>query len=105
MLYRFKSQATADLIMLEDDGRTVLSLLGRQASPEGVVTPEQLPDAIAALQAASHAPAEGNVEPEWEQGMESAEPRVGLAQRLRPVLRLLCLAQEAQKPVVWDATV
>lgn len=102
MLYRFKSQATADLIMLEDDGRTVLRLLGRQVIPEGVITLEQLPGAITALQAASHVLADG--EPQGSEGIDSAGPSVGLAQRLSPVLRLLRLAQEAEKPVVWDAT-
>lgn len=50
MLYRFKSQATADLILLPDDGETVLRLLGKMPSPTGIITVEQLPEAIATLE-------------------------------------------------------
>lgn len=53
MLYKFKSRATADLIMLEPHGRKVLQIVGK--SPDethGIITAEQIPAAIAALQAA-----------------------------------------------------
>ena len=52
MLFKFKSQATADMIMLEPDARKVLQIIGKDASPRGIITTDQIPQAIAALQAA-----------------------------------------------------
>ncbi|WP_342129770.1 DUF1840 domain-containing protein [Hydrogenophaga sp. OTU3427] len=103
MLYRFKSQATADLTMLQADGQTVLRLLGKDATRQGIITAEQLPQAIAALEAAAMADRALTVPPqdtEDEDG-EPMEPSVGLTQRLAPFLQMLRLAQDAHKPVVW----
>ena len=52
MLFKFKSQATSDLIMLEANGRRVLEIIGKDAGPKGIILPEQMPAAIAALEAA-----------------------------------------------------
>ena len=56
MLYKFKSRSTADIIMLQAHGRQILQAIGK--SPDdahGIVTPEQIPGAIQALEAA-HGP-------------------------------------------------
>ena len=52
MLYKFKSRATADLIMLEPQGRQIVSLIGKTPGASGIVTVAQIPAAIAALEAA-----------------------------------------------------
>jgi len=52
MLYRFKSRAAGDLVMLEASGRRVLEILGKDPTAPGVLTREQIPAAIQALQAA-----------------------------------------------------
>ncbi len=51
MIYKFKSQADADVIMLEPNGDQMLTIIGRQPSAQGVITVAQIPEAIAALQA------------------------------------------------------
>jgi hypothetical protein len=54
MPYKFKSRATADLIMLDANGRKLLEIIGK--SPDevhGIITVEQIPAAIAALEAAA----------------------------------------------------
>lgn len=51
MLITFKSANNADLIMLEASGKEILALLGK--NPEdtrGIITVEQLPEAISILQ-------------------------------------------------------
>ena len=54
MLFKFKSRATADLIMLEPNGRRVLEIIGKTPDDEhGIITVEQIPAAISALEAAS----------------------------------------------------
>lgn len=107
MLFRLTSQVTANLTMLQADGETVLRLLGKAPSDTGVITAEQLPTAIAALDAAAqadraatraHADELSNAGEDCE---DNLEPRVTLAQRLAPVLGLLRQAQHEQKAVVW----
>jgi hypothetical protein len=52
MIYKFKSKATGDLVMLGPNGDQMLRLLGREPEPKGIVEVEQLAPAIAALRAA-----------------------------------------------------
>ncbi|MEO7548808.1 MAG: DUF1840 domain-containing protein, partial [Ramlibacter sp.] len=52
MLYKFKSKAAGDLIMLEPNGRRVLEIIGKDAGPKGIILPEQMGPAISAIEAA-----------------------------------------------------
>ena len=65
MPYKFKSRATADLIMLDANGRKLLEIIGK--SPDevhGIITVEQIPAAIAALEAAAAEEAVRRKQPE-----------------------------------------
>ena len=64
MLYKFKSQAAAEVIMLQPDAETLLKIIGKSPAPQGIVTVDQVPAAVAALhkaieaqEAAANAPA------------------------------------------------
>ncbi len=48
MLYKFKSRATADVIMLEANGRQLLQIIGKSPDPHGIVTAAQIPAALQA---------------------------------------------------------
>ena len=52
MLYKFKSRATADLILLEPHGRRLLQAMDKEPARQGIVTAAQIPAAVAALEAA-----------------------------------------------------
>ena len=55
MLYKFKSKVTADLIMLEPNGRKVLQLIGKGDAAslvKGILLPPDMPAAAAALERA-----------------------------------------------------
>jgi hypothetical protein len=52
MLYKFKSRATADVIMLEPNGRQLVQIMGKEPGTSGIVTAQQIPGAIAAIEAA-----------------------------------------------------
>lgn len=52
MVYKFKSQAAADVIMLQINAEQMLAIVGKTPSPQGIITVEQIPAAIAALEAA-----------------------------------------------------
>ena len=52
MLYKFKSKAAGDLILLEPQGKQFLQLIGKTVQAKGIIEPGDMPAAIAALQAA-----------------------------------------------------
>ncbi|HEY8358552.1 MAG TPA: DUF1840 family protein, partial [Ramlibacter sp.] len=52
MLYKFKSKAAGDLIMLEPNGRRVLEAIGKGGGAKGIILPEDMPGAITALEGA-----------------------------------------------------
>ena len=72
MLYKFKSKAAGDLIMLEPNGRRVLEIIGKDAAPKGIIQPEQMQGAISALEAAI-APYRGNAKWHWQPSEPSLE--------------------------------
>lgn len=51
MLYKFKSQATADVIMLRENAEELLKIISKEPGPTGIVTVAQVPAAVAALKA------------------------------------------------------
>ena len=52
MLYKFKSKATANLIMLEPNGKQILRIIGKEPSPKGILEVLEMPRAIEALRQA-----------------------------------------------------
>ena len=45
MIYKFKSKAAGDVIMLGPTGERVLGLIGKDATPQGIIEPAQMPAA------------------------------------------------------------
>jgi hypothetical protein len=105
MLYKFKSKATGDLIMLEPNGRRVLEIIGKDAGPKGIILPEEMPAAIAALESAI-AREEADQKAAIEQAKAKGEvpapfDAVSLRQRAVPFLDMLRRASQADKEIVW----
>lgn len=106
MLYKFKSRATADLIMLELQGRQILEIIGKTPSASGIVTAAQIPDAISALEAAvvaSEAPPpvqEGEQMQEDDDQGDSGQS-VHLRQRAAPFIDMLRKSAAEKADVVW----
>lgn len=105
MLYKFKSKATGDLIMLEPNGRRVLQAIGKDAGPQGIIQPGEMAAAIARLEAAI-----AQEESEQEAAVEEAKARgevppkfdaVSLRQRAVPFIDMLRRAEREKKEVVW----
>jgi hypothetical protein len=105
MLYKFKSKATGDLIMLEPNGRRVLQIIGKDAQPQGIILPEQMPTAISALEAAvERDEAEQKAALEEARAKGESPPRfeaVSLRQRAVPFLDMLRRCEKAGKEIVW----
>jgi regulator of protease activity HflC (stomatin/prohibitin superfamily) len=105
MLFKFKSKAAGDLIMLEPNGRRVLEIIGKDSGPKGIILPQEMPGAIAALEAAiakeeadqqaliAQAQAQGETPPRFE--------AVSLRQRAVPFLDMLRRCESAGKEIVW----
>lgn len=96
MLYKFKSKDAGDVIMLEANGRRILEIIGKHAGPKGIILPEQMPAAIAALQAAIALEASGDEE-------AGAVPGdgLGLHQRALPFIDMLQRNYKSGHEVVW----
>jgi hypothetical protein len=114
MLITFKSKADADLLMFGDTARQLLALLGKdENATQGIVTVEQLPEAIARLESAIEAErarlnaksvdeCEAEEEAEAEAGRTGMAAPVSFAQRAWPLLDLLRRSQTAKEPVIWS---
>ena len=103
MLYKFKSRATADLIMLEPHGRQIVSILGKAPGASGIVTAAQIPEAIAALEAAVAA---DEAQPPVDEAQDEAaaddrKDAVRLRQRAAPFIDMLRRSAAEGVDVLW----
>jgi hypothetical protein len=106
MIYKFKSPAAGDLIMLGPQGDQLLRLLGREPAAQGVIEPADMPAALQLLQAAvaaAEAPtnAPTNAPAADGAGPDAPPPAVGLRQRLWPMVEMLRRAHAAEARIVW----
>lgn len=98
MIYKFRSKATGDLIMMGPNGDQVMRIVGREPQPKGIFEPKAMPALIAALEAAAAAEAAAAREDED----DAAAPRhVSLRQRVWPLVEMLRRAHAAEEPIVW----
>ncbi|MDN3918679.1 DUF1840 domain-containing protein [Roseateles violae] len=107
MIYKFKSKAGADVIMLGPQGDQILLLLGRTPGEAGILLLEQLDPAIAALERAV-AEDEARFAALQAEAKAAGEPAprregVSLSQRAWPLIELMRHAQKAGESVFWGA--
>lgn len=105
MLYRFKSKAGADVLMLGESGNELLRLMGRDAQAKGIFENAHLPALIQALERGVAAD-EAQFELACAQARAAGDavPRrsgVSLRQRAWPLRELMRAAQGAGEAVVW----
>jgi hypothetical protein len=105
MLYKFKSKAAGDLIMLEPNGRQVLEVIGKDPGPKGIILPEQMPGAIQALERAVERQ-EMEHKAAVEEAIAKGQPApkfdaVSLRQRAVPFIDMLRRCEKAGKEIVW----
>lgn len=107
MIITFQSPASGDVIMFGDVAQRMMKLMGKDVTDKGIVTVEQLPDAIARLKAAieedkqQRAGVQEEDQPRTESGGGGSRPFVTLTQRAVPLLELLEWSLKKTKPVVW----
>ena len=107
MLYKFRSKAAADVIMTGPVGDRLMRLLGREPAPQGIVLSDQIPAAIAALEAAIQAAEDARRRLEEEARAEGRPPppreEVGLRQRAWPLIEQMRRSHAAGNDIVWGA--
>ena len=104
----FRSKAGADITMFAESARRIFEILGRPESTKGVITVEQLPDALQRLTTA--------VEQDKAQQQDSANADKGetagkglqargvtFSQRAFPLVEMLRAAQKKGADVTWGA--
>ena len=106
-LVRFTSKAAGEIFMFEDNARRLFDILGKDATPKGIITADQVPAAIARLRAAideekrlaAAAPApEHNPD---DQALAGNPQFVRLGQRAYPLLDMLERAARKGVDVLW----
>ncbi len=99
MLYKFKSDAGGDVIMLEPTGRQVLSIIGKDFDAKGILVPGQMVAAKTALEAAvaQEERAGGVAEEPEDQGGK----RISLRTRAWPLVTLMERSLKADVPITW----
>ncbi len=104
MTYRFQSKVTGDVLMLEPAGHAVLTAMGVDPAPKGIIRPEAMPAAISAAEAAvardeslrtAGRPAAADAEDPGDDGA------VSLRQRAWPLVEMMRRALAAGEPIVW----
>lgn len=104
-LYRFKSRETGDLVMLQPHGRRILEIIGKDPDRPGILAPDQMPDAVAAIREAVRAE-----EAQQQKLREEADERgelppafdpVNLRVRSAPFIDMLHRCEQARVDLVW----
>ena len=105
MLYRFKSKAGADVIMMADSADAVLRLMGRAPAPQGILESAALPALVQAL-GAGVAADEAQFQLAVDEAKAAGQPvprrqGVSLRQRAWPLHELMQRSASEGADVVW----
>lgn len=98
MIYKFKSKAASDLVMLGPQGDQILRIVGKEPSVQGIFDVDSMPAAIKAIEQA--------VAADEAAGAHAAAPddsadRIGLRQRAWPFLVMLKRCHAEGAAIVW----
>jgi hypothetical protein len=93
MIYKFKSKAAGDVIMLQPHGDQLMRLIGREPAAKGIIETADMPSALRSLQEAA-ALAQSPTDSDGERG-------VGLKQRVWPMIEMIKRSLAAGEPIVW----
>jgi Domain of unknown function (DUF1840) len=103
MLYKFKSDAAGDVIMLEASGREVLHIMGKSSDAQGILLPQHMAAALAALKAAIEQAEREAAKPDAPAAQDESNKttRISLRTRAWPLVLLIERSLQADVPVTW----
>jgi hypothetical protein len=104
----FRSRAAGEIFMFAETARRIFDIIGRQEAPRGVITAEQVPEALQKLvdaveeEKAQLKAAQQDEDLADKQGEGSAQQRpITLGQRAFPLIEMLRAAQKKKVEVTW----
>jgi hypothetical protein len=105
MIYKFKSKAAGDVIMLAKSGDEVLRSIGREPAAQGIIEAAAMPGAMRAIEAAIVADEAARERAEQEARSEGRTPPpregVTLRQRAWPLVEMMKRSHAAGEAIVW----
>lgn len=106
MIYKFKSKAGGDVLMLGPNGDALMRTLGREPAAKGIIEPAAMAAAIQAIEQAVAADEAARAEARQDsdssgQVASGRADAISLRQRFWPMVDLLKRAQKAGEPVLW----
>jgi hypothetical protein len=105
VIYKFKSKAAGDVIMMAASAEPILRLVGKEPAAQGIFEVADMPAAIAALERAVAAADAARQQAEQEAAAEGrrvpAGDGVGLRQRAWPLIEMLKRCHAADAVIVW----
>jgi hypothetical protein len=104
MIYKFKSKAAGDVIMLGPTGDRILGAIGKEPASKGIIEVADMPAAMKAIEAAIAADeAEaGRADEEARANGQTPPPRgITLRQRAWPLVEMMKLAHRDGHDIVW----
>lgn len=102
-MYRFKSKADGDLIMMAPVGDQLLRIIGREPAAQGIIEVAALPQAIAALEQAIAAAELARTDARRGDDDDDAggSNAIGLQQRAWPLLEMMRRSLAERADIVW----
>lgn len=104
----FRSRAAGEIFMFAETARRIFEILGRQEAPRGVITAEQVPEALQRLvdaveeEKAQLKAATEDADLHDRQGDGGEQQRaITLGQRSYPLIEMLRAAQDKKVEVTW----
>jgi hypothetical protein len=105
MLITFTTKAYASITMFGDVAIALLKLMGHSGSVPGALMADDVPAALAQLEAAVQAHPDEPLDPTSDPANDGGEEseHVSLAHRALPLIELLTAAAAEHENVMWDA--
>jgi hypothetical protein len=101
VIYKFRSKAAGDLVMLGPTGDQMLRLIGKQPADKGIIEPADMPAAIVALEKAVADDEAARAQAAADGAPPPRDGTISLKQRAWPLVEMLKRAQAAGKEIVW----
>ncbi len=100
----FKSKYSPDILMLETTGRELIRLMGHSGALPGSLAAEDIPAALARLEAAVKGGPAHTLQADRPQNEDETnrEPIISAAHRAGPLIKMLQVAAREAEHVIWD---
>jgi Domain of unknown function (DUF1840) len=101
MLYKFKSKAAGDVIMLGPNGDQVMRLVGREPAAKGIFEVAHMPQLISTLEQAVAADDAARKPDDNTDEPQAKGDGVSLRQRVWPLVEMLRRCLAAREAITW----